>query len=291
MLSPSIARNEAVRWRDLQTTLLDLTAAASRSSGLNLRFCVITLSTWASGSEIVQLATSSRELFLLLRSQPIRAPGLDLPVALPAICSETVGGAASWLCPIQWLSGCYLLNSFVHNNLMTQMFYKLVLGDGKVLALKSSCDELLDYSVATLDASNLLMKLRSGDWFRKEESFPGTAKQYSLSPSIHNTGLRGSQEKVHGLLKFSADAKGVWPGFSFDVHEMVSLGIPLLLWRQALDYYWPCVVNNFHLADVSTTLSLQYKTLSIKYYNIYQDASQSSLILSSRATFLSFTSS
>jgi hypothetical protein len=46
---------------------------------------------------------------------------------------------------------------------MTQMFYKLVLGDGKVLALKSSCDELLDYSVATLDASNLLMKLRSGD--------------------------------------------------------------------------------------------------------------------------------
>ncbi len=54
------------------------------------------------------------------------------------------------------LSGCFLLNSFVHNNLMTQMLYKLVFGDGEVLALKSSCDELLDYFVATLDASNLI---------------------------------------------------------------------------------------------------------------------------------------
>jgi hypothetical protein len=47
---------------------------------------------------------------------------------------------------------------------MTQLLCKLVYGDGKVLPLKSSCDELLDYSVATLNASNLIRKLlRSGD--------------------------------------------------------------------------------------------------------------------------------
>jgi hypothetical protein len=61
---------------------------------------------------------------------------------------------AFWMFPVKFL---------VHHNLMTQMLYKLVFGDGKDLPLKSSCDELLDYSVATLDASNLIMKLRSGD--------------------------------------------------------------------------------------------------------------------------------
>ncbi len=61
---------------------------------------------------------------------------------------------ALWVFPVKFL---------VLHNLMTQMLCKLVYGDGKVLALNSSCDELLDYSVATLDAFNLLMKLRSGD--------------------------------------------------------------------------------------------------------------------------------
>jgi hypothetical protein len=36
------------------------------------------------------------------------------------------------------------------------MLCKLVFGDGKVLALKSSCDELLDFLVATSDVSNLI---------------------------------------------------------------------------------------------------------------------------------------
>jgi hypothetical protein len=59
---------------------------------------------------------------------------------------------ALWAFPVKFL---------VHHNLMTQMLCKLVFGDGKVLALKSSCDELLDFPVATLDASNVIMKLLS----------------------------------------------------------------------------------------------------------------------------------
>ncbi len=149
MLSTSISRTGEVWWRDLQVTLPDwrccwedLTAAASRSYGLNLRFCVVTLTSWAS---------NSATCYFFQRALPLPpipthpySRGLDLPLALPAICSETVGWAASWPCTIQ-----YSLD-------VTMMLCKLVFGDGKVLALKSSCDELLDYSVATLDASNLI---------------------------------------------------------------------------------------------------------------------------------------
>jgi hypothetical protein len=78
---------------------------------------------------------------------------------------------------------------------------------------------------------------------------------------------------------FRPMTKGLGRFFPFDVHGWCHLAYPFycedrLLKEEpspGLDSR-PFVVNNFHLADVSTTFSVKYKTLSNKYNNIYQDA-------------------